>query len=150
VLTGKTFWGLSSGAWGNRTGTRAPAPVAKTGQTDCYRSDGVGGTCACGTATCPIGQDGDLERGVAWPSPRFLDNDDGTASHHLTGLIWLQNANCSGYSTFFTDVQSLWYWSSTSCAGWHAHAWMVDMSTGGMDHSSKDIERYVWLVRGGQ
>jgi hypothetical protein len=42
------------------------------------------------------GDDGDLEKGVAWPSPRFTDNGDGTVMDNLTGLIWLQDANCDG------------------------------------------------------
>jgi hypothetical protein len=29
-----------------------------------------------------------LERGVAWPIPRFTDNGDGTITDHLTKLIW--------------------------------------------------------------
>ena len=42
------------------------------------------------------GDDGDLEKGVPWPNPRFTDNGDGTVSDNLTGLIWLKNANCFG------------------------------------------------------
>lgn len=59
------------------TGTAYPAPVAKTGETT-------------GWAT---GGDGDLERGVAWPNPRFTDNGNGTVTDNLTGLIWLKSAN---------------------------------------------------------
>ena len=39
--------------------------------------------------------DGDLQQGSAWPSPRFADNGDGTVTDNLTGLIWLKNANCT-------------------------------------------------------
>ncbi|MCP4361443.1 MAG: DUF1566 domain-containing protein [Chloroflexi bacterium] len=60
--------------------TRERALVSKTGQTTNYAT----------------GDDGDLERGVIWPSPRFTDNADGTVTDNLTGLIWLQNANCWG------------------------------------------------------
>ena len=43
------------------------------------------------------GDDGDLEPGVAWPSPRFTDNGNGTVTDNLTGLIWLKNADpCGG------------------------------------------------------
>lgn len=56
------------------------APVPKTGQTTKYAD----------------GDDGDLEKGVAWPAPRFTDNGDGTVTDNLTGLIWLKNANCAG------------------------------------------------------
>jgi len=56
------------------------APVPKTGQTTSY-----------GT-----GSDGALQKGVAWPNPRFTDNANGTVIDNLTGLIWLKNANCFG------------------------------------------------------
>jgi len=55
----------------------APAPVAKTGQTTSYVT----------------GDDGDVEKGVAWPNPRFTDNGDGTVTDNLTGLIWLKDAD---------------------------------------------------------
>ncbi len=38
--------------------------------------------------------DGELQMGVQWPDPRFTDNGDGTVTDHLTGLIWLKDANC--------------------------------------------------------
>lgn len=58
-----------------------PAQTWQTGQTTSYAD----------------GDDGDLQRGVAWPAPRFEDNADGTVTDHLTGLIWLKNANCAGW-----------------------------------------------------
>jgi hypothetical protein len=64
--------------WPVRTGQNGPAQAWKTGQTLTH-------------AAC---DDGDLEQGVAWPSPRFVDNSNGTVTDHLTGLIWLKNANC--------------------------------------------------------
>ena len=53
------------------------AYVQKTGQTTSYAT----------------GDDGDLQKGVSWPSPRFTNNGDGTVADNLTELIWLQNAN---------------------------------------------------------
>lgn len=53
------------------------ASVPKTGQTTSYRT----------------GDDGDLERGVAWPSPRFTDHGNGTVTDNLTELMWTKNAN---------------------------------------------------------
>jgi len=41
------------------------------------------------------GDDGDLTPGAGWPGPRFTNNNNGTITDNLTGLIWLQNANCS-------------------------------------------------------
>ena len=61
-----------------------PAPVPKTGQTTAYAT----------------GDDGDLEKGVPWPYPRFTDNGDGTVTDNLTGLIWLKDANCFGSRTW--------------------------------------------------
>ena len=36
------------------------------------------------------------------PDPRFIDNQDGTVTDRLTGLIWLKNTNCFG----MMDLQS--------------------------------------------
>jgi hypothetical protein len=60
------------------------APVARTGG---------------GHSRCP-GDDGDLQMGVPWPNPRFTDNGDGTVTDHLTGLVWLKEAKCSGKLEF--------------------------------------------------
>ncbi len=56
------------------------APVPKTGQTTPYGA----------------GDDGALQKGVAWPTPRFTDSENGTVTDNLTGLIWLKNANAFG------------------------------------------------------
>ncbi|MHB1351039.1 MAG: Lcl domain-containing protein [Desulfobulbaceae bacterium] len=82
-----------------------PAGVWRTGQTACYNSSG--GLVAC----AGTGQDADLLAGTAWPDPRFTDNGDGTVIDNLTGLIWLQNANCAGgtrdWPTALADVADL-------------------------------------------
>ena len=64
------------------------AEVPATGQTTSYEP----------------GDDGDLQRGVALPTPRFTDNLDGTITDNLTGLIWLQNANCFGVQNWATAL----------------------------------------------
>ena len=64
--------------------------LPKTGQTTCYDEQGNVIDCA------DTGQDGDIRAGVQWPEPRFEDNGDGTVIDHLTGLIWLKNADCGG------------------------------------------------------
>ena len=80
--------------------------VPKTGQADCWDSSGD-------PISCPgTGQDGEYQLGVfpeqeltygtqtgaytvyGWGGTRFTDNGDGTVSDNVTGLIWLQNANC--------------------------------------------------------
>ena len=74
------------------------APVEDTGQQTCY--DPTGST----TNTVPCagtGQDGEKQAGVDWPAPRFTDNLNGTVTDNLTGLIWLQDANCA---TFFAPI----------------------------------------------
>ena len=50
------------------------AGVPRTGQTTSYRT----------------GDDGDLEKGVAPPSPRFTDHGNGTVTDNLTGLMWVK------------------------------------------------------------
>jgi len=147
------------------------------------------------------GDDGDLRLGVQWPDPRFIDNGDGTVTDHLTGLIWLKNANCFGLKSWndaldasnnlgdgacglsdgsspgdwrlpnvrelqslvdygrynpalpsghpFTNVQSSYYWSSSTHALITYYAWSVHMSNGRVHHSSKGSYSYVWPVRGG-
>jgi hypothetical protein len=61
--------------------------LPKTGQTIC--SDSTGTVIAC-TNT---GQNGELQRGVAWPVPRFAVNADTTITDNLTGLVWTQYGN---------------------------------------------------------
>jgi len=39
--------------------------------------------------------DGELKLGVAWPSPRFTDNRDGTLTDNLTGLMWVKDSFCA-------------------------------------------------------
>jgi hypothetical protein len=63
----------------------APVDLPKTGQATCYSTDGTVIDCA-GT-----GQDGDIQAGTDWPSPRFTDHGNGTITDNLTGLMWLQN-----------------------------------------------------------
>ena len=50
------------------------------------------------TTSFAPGDDGDIQAGVPLPTPRFTDNQDGTVTDHLTGLIWLRDANCSTIS----------------------------------------------------
>ncbi|MDY6793087.1 MAG: DUF1566 domain-containing protein [Thermodesulfobacteriota bacterium] len=54
--------------------------LPKTGQTTSYFT----------------GDDGDIEAGAGWPSPRFTDNGNGTITDNLTGLMWTQDANLDG------------------------------------------------------
>ncbi len=56
------------------------APVSQTGQATSYAA----------------GDDRALQKGVAWPTLRFTDNNNGTVTDRLTGLIWMKNANAFG------------------------------------------------------
>jgi Protein of unknown function (DUF1566) len=67
------------------------APVPKTGQTDPY---GL------------IGTDGALQKGVAWPTPRFTDNLNGTVTDKLTGLIWMKDAGILGKKNWADAVDA--------------------------------------------
>jgi hypothetical protein len=135
VALGKTFWGLrtSGGTWGLATGTSTgggasyAAGVEKTGQTQCYKYDS--GTSSwvldagCATDT-PANQDGKLQKGVAWPNPRFTKNGNGTVTDNLTGLIWLENANCFGDQTWVNAMNSANALASGACG-------LTDSSTAG-------------------
>lgn len=76
----------SSYVWTMRTSqVTATIDLPKTGQTTCYDDAGAVITCA-GT-----GQDGDLQNGVAWPSPRFTVGTGAAVdceTDNLTGLMW--------------------------------------------------------------
>ena len=81
----KTYWGLrSDSTWGlqagkgNHPASSIPAPVPKSGQ----------------VALNIAGDDGDKQKGVPLPSPRFTAHSNGTVTDNLTGLVWLKDANC--------------------------------------------------------
>lgn len=92
VLTMLSACGGGSGGGGGG-GAPGPAPqvgiaLPKTGQTIC--SDAAGNEIPCGDT----GQDGELQRGVAEPSPRFtVDGTGACITDNLTGLMWTRDAN---------------------------------------------------------
>jgi uncharacterized repeat protein (TIGR02543 family) len=90
--------------------------IAQTGQTSC--PDPTAMTPPFPTIPCPAGADGDLQKGVAWPTPpRFVDNLDGTLTDNLTGLIWLQRADCFNVvNTQAVALASAKGLASNSCA----------------------------------
>ncbi len=73
--------------WPVRYAGNGAIELPRTGQTTCY-DEGANKIDCSGT-----GQDGELQAGAAWPSPRFDDNGDGTMTDKLTGLIWPKDAN---------------------------------------------------------
>lgn len=85
------------------TGPAAPtlrAGVAKTGQSSSFS----------------LGDDGDLQAGIAWPAARFSDNGDGTITDGLTGLMWAQDAGLGAGAMAWTDA--LAFASGLSHAGY--------------------------------
>lgn len=42
--------------------------------------------------------DGNLQKGAPWPTPRIVNNGDGTITDHLTGLMWVRDASCADTS----------------------------------------------------
>ena len=86
----------------------APANLPQTGQTTCYDTAGTVISCA-GT-----GQDGELKKGLAWPSPRFTNPDGSTpisgsvVVDQLTGLMWTKDGNAPGPATCSPGVSKTW------------------------------------------
>ncbi len=95
---------------GDTSGWWAPARVGETGQKTCYDVAGTVIDCA-GT-----GQDGDIQPGVAWPNPRFVDNANGTVTDMLTGLIWLKDASCGDLVGTNSDGQAEWATALTAAS----------------------------------
>lgn len=81
-----------------RSDTTPPAEMWKTGQTISYRPS----------------DDGDLQKGIAWPDPRFTVNGD-CVTDNLTGLMWTKNADLQGYATWH---QSLEYAKNDNSCGY--------------------------------
>jgi hypothetical protein len=100
------------------TATVGRAPVPDTGQTTCWDTAGNPRDCV-GT-----GEDGEFQAGVAWPTPRFTDNGDGTVTDNLTGLIWLKDANCPGSTKTWQEaldwVKDPLNSGGTACSGYTA------------------------------
>ena len=83
------FWILAGTALAQQAETPVDknlytSPVPQTGQTDSWSA----------------GDDGNLQWGINWPVPRFSDNQDGTVTDNLTGLILLKDADCFSHQTW--------------------------------------------------
>jgi len=164
-----------------------PAPLPKTGQKTSYYSR----------------DDGDFEKGVSWPNPKFIDHGNGTITDTLTGLMWTKNANLAGtprnwqeamdyiagmnggagtfgykdwrlpnirelcslidfgedvpalppghpFINVQTDLESYYYWSSTTYTSHTGGAWVIRMFDGYSNGHYKTGDYFAWPVRGGQ
>jgi hypothetical protein len=89
------------------------ALVPKTGQTTSYG----------------VGDDGQWQKGVALPSPRFTSNNNGTITDNLTGLIWLRNANCANAVVDWPTALN--YVAQLNAAGSMNNNYCGDVSNGG-------------------
>jgi len=96
---GKTAYVSGAAVTGAYDPGSAPARVAKTGQTTTYTA----------------GDDGHLGVGAGKVTPRFTKNNNGTVTDNLTGLIWLENADCfslRNWATALNDANTL---ASAAC-----------------------------------
>jgi len=85
-------------------------PVMQTGQTQCWDEDGDEIDCE------ETGQDGDIQAGIPWPAPRFSDNEDGTFTDNLTGLVWLKDVSCYPRSTWQQALETVKTLESGACS----------------------------------
>jgi Protein of unknown function (DUF1566) len=75
-----------------------------------------------------VRDDGVLQTGIPFPTPRFLDHGDGTVEDQLTGLIWLRNARCDEPGLgFVTWAEAL---NATNTLA-HGHCGLTDHSQPG-------------------
>ncbi len=69
------------------------------------------------------------QKGVSWPEPRFVDNNNGTVTDKLTGLTWLKNANhfeaAQDWATALTLCNNLEDDDSTLTDGSSAGDWRL-------------------------
>lgn len=79
-----------------------PAMVPKTGQTTSYAT----------------GDDGDLEKGTAWPVPRFtICANTNCVQDNLTGLHWSRNLEHLGTNTYTGHASAISNLNATAFAG---------------------------------
>jgi Protein of unknown function (DUF1566) len=112
--------------------------VAQTGQTKCYDSSGT--VIACAGA----GQDGEIQAGVAWPSPRFTDNGDQTQTDNLTKLIWPKDGGTPSIGSC-TGGQMTWHDALNYVACLNAHNFL-----GHNDWRLPNANELESIVAGGQ
>lgn len=71
-----------------------------------------------------IGDDGDSQAGLVWPSPRFTDHGDGTITDNLTGLMWLKDGSCFDAMSWDRVIDTIAAFNNNAstygCAGYTA------------------------------
>ena len=176
VVAGKTFWGLTSGEWGPRTGTGVScagvfSPLGRW----CDNLDGTvtdattrltwlknaswGGTKPWRVNTVGGYDDAHTRAGILSASDGTANLTDGSVVGDwrlptktelvtlTTGIEYIRGTSMDK----FTGVQSDWYWSSATVAAiLPAFAWAVHLGGGDVLAVSKTGSYHVWPVRGGQ
>lgn len=108
-LTRRVFLGTAAGVVAGvyslslgigRAADLREAFVAQTGLSQCWDTSGALIDCT------NTGQDGEIQAGIPFPSPRFVDHGDGTVSDELTGLIWLKQGDYFGEVTWEQALQN--------------------------------------------
>jgi hypothetical protein len=75
---------------------------------DCQGEPVYGGVPVTGQTTIyETGDDGDLQKGVQWPAPRFTDNANGTVTDNFTGLIWPKLAKCPWQGRSWSEAMAV-------------------------------------------
>ena len=80
-----------------------------------------------GYVTFARGDDGSLEYGTPLPTPRMVDNGNGTVTDTVTGLVWMKQANCI-HQTWATAVGAVQTLAAGQCGlsdGSHAGDWRM-------------------------
>lgn len=123
--------------------------LSKTGQTKCYNKNGTEIACS-GTR-----QDGEIQEGVAWPSPRFIDNGDETITDYLTGLIWTKDANIPGPLVCDPVTQRTWLeaFDYIKCLNYNAFLGKSDWRLPNINElstlSNMSTDTFYWLMSNG-
>jgi hypothetical protein len=78
-----------------------------------------------------------------WVLPNINELESLVNAEEADSSIWL---NSQG----FTNVQSFYYWSASTCAHDTSRAWLVYMPCGSVSYDAKYCNSYVWPVRSGQ
>ena len=109
--TSTTSEGLSGDAWDVNLNIGSLSLSIKSNSFHVWPVRGVGNIFKTGQTNSHLAyDDGSLQKGLSWPTPRFSDNGNGTVTDNMTGLIWLEDAACLGsqsWSNAMTVANSL-------------------------------------------